>query len=331
MADGQYEWIILSSIGLFEVDDDQQYVTADELGIGEARSAVETLARLRSSHNSLPMSPLPIEHEDDPFREVGALLGGIAESLSLCRGSLMHAEHLRREVAAGTVQDHLAMSSRFLAEAAVLRAVGAGHQLMNTVVRMVALRHEYKERLQEGIHGYEGTVPAPNGHEEWLSLNKSTAKSLAKATKGFQHKAVVKLGGIPRRLAADAGWKSASEARAADFHRFRAESAVLAGIDGSSSPNSPIRDDHGNKIGESFGGSTNRYTLTEGRDEELIKIGCSALASLATTGLSLADTYSAAIEPLTYGRVALNGKGGFRWQMRRWSDDDCSCCSRSES
>lgn len=307
--------------------------THAELKLGGVLVVAARCADLRSQGNRLRvLANPPVALADDPWREIFGIAGSIGESLMLAAGCEVEAEWLRRARAAHALPDQMMLGQRFFSESEAQLALGIGHRLFNLVLRAVAVDRELRAKMLESRdlkQWAEAHRPRVDTYAAWESLNKSRARALRRVVAGFPHPSVRSLVAVPACLAVSAAWRDLDETRGREFHRWRVESSVVAGLDATSGYTRDVVGAGGEPVGHRLTSAPVRYSEADGREEAVASVARSALLAVAASVDRVLVTLGRAVEPLSKGHlISADGSFGTRLGFD-WDAAQCGCCAAS--
>lgn len=165
--------------------------------------------------------------EENRMYEIAGCLAGMGEQLGLA--CTVERDYVGWETLDldGDEAIEAEMAKRALAEVVAHYILAAGHGLTNVTGRSVALDHNLHELLQKQCK--TSFPPLSDKREDWLSANRGMAKKL---------RCVARTSGIAEiRTVADPiaemtgsnAWDDLIDGRGADFHRWRVQTAGIAG------------------------------------------------------------------------------------------------------
>jgi hypothetical protein len=233
-AERQAHWLVPSYLAAHGCPN-ATLASYDDLGL---TSVIETSTRCsdfrgHARHLALPMPPMALS--DNPWREVFGLAGSIGESLAIAAACEVEVDLHRKARACGDLPPEMIVGQRFFSIAEGHEVLGIGHRLANLVLRGVAIG----EGMRDGISAQgklfqawaKSHKPFSDARAAWVSFNRSTVDCLTRVVASSPHPALRDLAGALAALHQSAVWMAIDDSRGQDFHRWRAESSVLAGVD----------------------------------------------------------------------------------------------------
>ena len=301
----------------------------DELDLQRAADIATRYSNIRSMMDLTVSSPnIGIPLAEDPWREVAGLFGSIAASLAITIPCEVEVEFHRRARESGDLPDAMVIGERFFSEGQAQKVIELGHRLINLGFRAFALRQDWKAAVSQSKYAVVVETPFSDKRKAWISLNQNSAKALSSLCASVGHDSAAKMGDAIDSLATSPEWKAVEEQRGQDFHRWRLESSVLAGVDASSSGARDLHDEFGEVIGKAAGAGTRQYTAGDGIDEKVAKLASQGLRRLTEALDLFADGFLACAEPLSVGAYSWSSeKGVFTRHMRSWDDTACQCAT----
>jgi hypothetical protein len=145
------------------------------------------------------------------------------------------------------------------------------------------------------------------------------------------HPSISELASLVDALILTPEWTALDEQRGEDFHRWRRESSVMAGVDENSGFTVPFFDESGKQTGGASVSEFQTYTAADGLEEAVASIATAALHAVASILDRLVDTFGRALEPLSGGSIRWSPTSRqittFSWTPgNEWKPVDCSCC-----
>lgn len=218
-----------------------------------------------------------------------------------------------------------------------------GHRLVNLVARALMCDPDLQSAIAPRLKKWsDALTPFSDDREAWLHLNGTNVGTLRAAISGSPHKSVRSLVEPLRVLTQTPAWQQLHAQRDEDFHRWRKESAHLAGVDKSSGHLRDVLGYDGRVIGKAFGAERAPYTAADGREDDLAKVTREALDLVGGTVEKVVTALEGALEPLSKGQIIgrdeYSKQGGgemvfhqneFSVYLMRplmWDAADCSCC-----
>lgn len=231
------------------------------------------------------------------WRETCALAGSTAESLMLSAAVYVEAVWHGRAIAAGGEPSGMELAQRYLADSSVDTAVSVGHRLINFVAR-VARTNPATRAGFSSVRGFEALsesyVPfETESRQAWLSLEPEALKKLRRAIPPVHKGSIDAL----QALVSSATWKSLTDRRAENFHRWRKEHESVLGVDQNSGNMSDVLGYDGSVIGkrmsaarrghEDSNGLTDRTTALAG--EGILRVAQCVDAVITDTLTNMRD------------------------------------------
>lgn len=272
-----------------------------------------------------PDSTVPLA--EDPWREVAGLFGSIGESLAVAIPCEVEVEMHRRAREVGDLPNSMIVGERFFAESQAQKVVELAHRAINLGFRAFALRADWKAEVT-GRKRYAPLVKTPFSNERsaWVTFSNGPANVLHEVCAEVGHESAIVMGRSLRDLSTSTQWLAVEEQRGQDFHRWRLESSVLAGVDATSSGVREIRDADAGVIGKAHGTGVRTYNAGNGVDEKVARIAAESLRRVAVALDQFAGGFLRCVEPLSLGAYSWSDdKGVFVQHIRPWSDVACAC------
>ncbi len=274
---------------------------------------------------------------EDPWRELCGLAGTIGESLMLVAASEIEVEWHRRARAIGDLPSNMKLGQRFLSEANANAVISIGHRLANLIARALVLDPQLRAAAAKSKNPniarmMTALTPFSDDRHAWISLDDGNTRTLRKIAKCSSHSSVRSLADRLRELACGEPWRQLEQSRGEDFHRWRVESASLAGVDRFAGHLRDVHSYDGSVVGKEFGPSRTRYTLGDNKDEQIAPIVRTALDAVTSTTDSVIQSLERALEPLSHGRITSTPDGDLVVDMfgyPEWTAGECTCCSAS--
>lgn len=321
----QWSAILLGHLGAYQSIDSGPRPTFEELGLGDVWDLVKRCAALRAMANQGLTDPHPgVPLAEDRWRQIGGLFGSISESISLAAACEIEVELNRRSVEDGSIPPAMIMAGRFFSESQGQTVLGIGHRLANVAVRVLALR--WRDEVQTPALRGAANDPWANDRDSWVSLNPRIARSLSEAAARIPHQSIHDLAAAISSLQASDEWRNLDDQRGEDFHRWRRETSVLAGVDATSGNVSEICDDAGNVIGKQFHlGPGTPYSEFVGIEEVVSASSHAAMLRVMRAVSDVVDAWEKAVEPASLGEHTIDSGRATR-HFGSWSDSSCGCC-----
>lgn len=327
MPDGQYSALLLPYLGSYGVSEPGPSYA--ELGLDQIWPLIKQCSRLRDEANRMLVDPdASIPLAEDRWRQIGGLFGSVGESLGIAAACEVEVKRNEIARAAEELPAAFMISHRFFAESEGQLALSVGHRLANLVARIVALRSDWRESLaNDRVLGPVFANPLADARPSWLSLTGRAAHQLAGLSDGSGHRSVGKLTAALVNLVDSPEWRNLDAQRGADFHRWRLESSVMLGVDERSGFVTELHDPNGNPIGRAFGGEATEYSAASDLEARISTISSLALRKIIVTTADVADAWSDAVEPASFGQFHRRGEHFVQViSSAPWSEDECSCC-----
>jgi hypothetical protein len=167
--------------------------------------------------------------QHDRWREIALLMGSAAESVLLSAGCEVEIEILRRALAAESLPNQYVLAQRFFAESEGTQVLAFGHRLANLFLRALMLDSSYPFGA---VCPKRFGIRFPVLSDEracWIAL--SELPSLELVVEAAPHESLRRLFAPVLELLQRAEWRQLDERRAADFHRWRDETPLVAGAE----------------------------------------------------------------------------------------------------
>jgi hypothetical protein len=304
--------------------------TFGELGLDPVIEAADRCFDVRSRADYLSVGNISsMRLADNPWREVLGLAGSIGESLVLAAGCEIEVEYHRRARLCGDLAQGMIIGQRFFSEAEGQKVLGVGHRLGNLVLRAVAIDRTIRVGLADDdafLRWRDAHEPFSDERDTWIALNRDWARRLARLVKESPHGSIRRLVSAVVTLQRSTEWRNLDHSRGQRFHRWRAESSVVSGVDRTSGN---IRElvSNGVVIGQAVGTDRTRYATGDGLEESEAQIARSALLRVARATDEMLTALYLALEPLSEGHL-LGGANGISSRIGyRWTPDKCGCCT----
>ena len=272
---------------------------------------------------------LEVALADDPWREVFGLIGSIGESLSVGAACEVEVEAHRLLRSSGQLPVSMMIAQRFFSIAEAELLVGVAHRLANVVVRALAIDPAIRDAIgaQKVLAKWGGAHrPFSDKRDAWLSFNHYVAKALGAVVASSPHKSTRGLAAVLSTLAAGLQWVGLEENRGQDFHRWRVESSVMAGLDQQGGQVADITNSEGAVVGHAYGGDPVPYTLADGREDHEARISRAALMAVSGAVGEMLGALAVALEPISHGSLVYNAGTVEQNRGRRWDSATCACC-----
>ncbi len=191
---------------------------------------------------------------------------------------------------------HRDLARRALVELQTHFVLGTGHGLANVAYRALALQPEIRGLLLARLK--TTFPPFSEVRTDWKSLNKEEMRQLHSVASEFGNTAILRLIEPVIELAAGPLWNDLSRLRAKDFHRWRPQSAAIAGVP-QTTPYKTLPD----------GSVTTEFRYPRESTEELslqaAEIANTSMHALAITMKEFLDRFPDASEVLFDGRARI--------------------------
>ena len=279
--------------------------------------------------SATPLNFRSMRLADDPWREIIGLVGSVGESLVLAAGCEVEIELHRRARACGDLPHGMIVGQRFFAEAEGQHVMRVGHSLVNLALRAVAVSPKLRSRIAldaAGAQWCDAHTPFSDDRAAWVSLNKKWATKIQDVVALSSHTAIRNLAAEVAGLQRSDEWRALEETRGGRFHRWRAESSSVAGVDEFSGRTKEIENLEGRVIGHAFGVERTRYSAADGIEESDAVIAHDALARVTTATKAFLAALDSALEPLTEGHLVCNSDGVHTVIGHVWNPSKCACC-----
>ncbi len=327
----QAHWVVLGYLAAHGATDVAQ-PTHEDLDLDGVLDAAKRCADFRSNGRfiALPV-PSAMALRDDPWREVFGLAGSIGESLMLAAGCEIEVEWHRRARGVEALPPQFVVGQRFFSTAELQEVLGVGHRLLNLVLRAVAIEPDLRDCIaaEKALKRWAAVHrPFLDDRRAWESLNATTVGALRQATAHSPHPAIRSLVDALLDLVTSKAWEDLAQSRGRDFHRWRAESSVLAGLDDRSGHIRAVLGPDGTVHGHAFTDLPARYEMADGLEEETAGLARAALIVVAAASDRVLAAMVSAVEPLSRGR--LMPESGNLLSVRiggLWDETRCGCCS----
>ncbi len=271
------DWVKLLHIGAHAEAGEFQPRLA-ELGIDE----VHRICNRAWVYSRADFEPsLSVALPTSQWRETCALAGSMAESLMLSTATYIECVWHRRLIAEGRQPMEMAIAQRYLADTAIDTIVSVGHRLINFVVRVARTAPNTRERLGQRFR-YLGDTYVPfvtEDKEAWLSLNIKAINTLKATLPEFCHDSLAALDDLVRSEA----WESLGRIRAENFHRWRKEHEIVAGVDQHSGRSTDLFDPTGRRHGRSVSARSRRHTTSDGLTDRTTQVAGEGLRTVSST------------------------------------------------
>lgn len=190
---------------------------------------------------------------------------------------------------------------------------------------MVALR--WRDEIQSWPLKEAANDPWAESRGSWVSLNVSTAKALSEAAERIPHQSIQDIAATISSLQASDEWRRLDEQRGEDFHRWRRESSILAGVDATSGSVLEVCDASGRVAGKQhLLGAGNPYSEFEGIEDIVSASSQAALLRVLRAVSDLADAWEKAVEPASNGEYTIDA-GRLSRHYGTARSRSCGCCT----
>lgn len=232
----------------------------------------------------------------DRVREIYGLFGSVAEQAMLVGAVEIEIEYLRRAIANGDLPGGMIISQRWFSEHESQTLLSVGHVLMNLVVRVGLLLPDARKQIL-ACKRFGDFVDERGSDDQaaWRSLSSKDLDAIRGviAANGGKHlKTVVH---EMKQLADSDAWTYVDRQRGEDFHRWRRESSVLAGINSRPKPYTPAT---AIRVGINLDG----YEDANQMEEFIADINRDAIGILCDTMSSIRTNLAEIVERLANGR-----------------------------
>jgi hypothetical protein len=173
------------------------------------------------------------------MHELGGLIADTGEQLGLVHAARVEGE-LWRDVIEDTepprdLREHgqligYRMAHRTFLELQTLYVMSIGHRLANVAARFLALNLHLRALLAQTLRNQPTFEPDSNNRHDWLSLHATVASKLKEVADESQMSAVAALIEPIDTYAASSAWKEFADRRGIHFHRWRPQTAGIAGV-----------------------------------------------------------------------------------------------------
>ena len=180
--------------------------------------------------------------------ELGGLIADTGEQLGLVHAARNEGE-LWRDVIEDTEPPRdlrergqligYRMAHRAFLELQTLYVMSIGHRLANVAARFLALNSDLRVLLAQRLRNQPTFEPDSRNRQDWLSLHATVASRLKEVADESQMRAVVALIEPIETYAASSVWKEFAGRRGIHFHRWRPQTAGIAGVSQTSPVFSP--------------------------------------------------------------------------------------------
>lgn len=302
----------------------------EDVGMGPVVNVARRCADVRGTAGLQWVPGTSMDLAANPWREVYGLVGSIGESLVVAAACEIEVEWHRRARAVGDLPPAMVVGQRFFSIAEGQEVLGVGHRLVNLVARVLATRDDVRATMQSFRplkRWQRDHFPFDDGRSSWLSADSPTVEALARVAAAHRHPSFARLADAVQELVRSAAWKNLEESRGQNFHRWRAESSVLAGVDRTSGHQREIVGLDGTVVGLAVNVNPVRYSAADGLDEEEARLAREALLAVATGVAGFIEALAAAMEPLTFGHVRAVGGRSTAVFGQSWDETKCTCCN----
>lgn len=170
--------------------------------------------------------------------ELGGLIADTGEQFGLVHAARVEGE-LWRDVIEDTEPPHdlrehgrlsgYRMAQRAFLELQTLYVMSIGHRLANVAARFLALNSDLRGLLAERLRNQPTFEPDSGNRHDWLSLHATVASKLKEVAEESQMGAVIALIEPIDTYANSSAWKEFADRRGIHFHRWRPQTAGIAG------------------------------------------------------------------------------------------------------
>jgi hypothetical protein len=171
--------------------------------------------------------------------ELGRLIADTGEQLGL-----VHAARVEGELWREVIEDiepprderkhgqliGYRMAHRAFLELQTLYVMSIGHRLANVAARFLALNSDLRVLLAQRLRNQPTFEPDSRNQHDWLSLHATVASKLKEVADESRMSSVVALIEPIEAHAASSAWKEFADRRGIYFHRWRPQTAGIAGV-----------------------------------------------------------------------------------------------------
>lgn len=292
------------------------------LGLDPVATAVrnwyDTRSRLANAADTLGITAP--DGDIDRWLEIAGMYGSVAEQVMLAAAAEIETAYLETSIADGEVPSGMDTARRFFAEAACNSLLGAGQTINGMALRLVIMRPEVCMHSQ-----YNGLVRNFDGEafseipDAWPEAKAAYGTRLASVTASCLHPGVQELGAAVAELFSSPAWEAMRNQRVEDYHRWRRESARMAGIN----RRSPQRSAQVRRV------PTEAQVYIDGDEiaDLTVTLAHDGLRQVAASMERIRRAMFASLPALTFGRLS-GDADAVRFTTRligSWHEPGCGC------